>query len=174
MHQPYLFTTAREARSNFEAEYARNGIARCPTCDKLYAQTSRKITRADATFLASLYALGPGWHHYKTVKRSSRNYNVLQLFGLAVSARDATDEEKQQLRDRGGKVPGYWKISELGKAFVSGDASLPSKALYDPKSKMVLNYSTDSILFTDILEDFDFETLLAESAAARHAFRAEL
>ena len=118
----------------------------CPTCDQYIRQYKRSINANMCVFLQSLYinqqnsieAGGDGWVHHSDCEYTGRDYNQLLHWGLIATQKDSTGAKK---------TTGYWKVTELGVGFLTGEATV---------HKSILSYNGSSTIDTDS-EQISFE-----------------
>lgn len=92
--------------------------ARCPCCTQVAREYRRRLNSGMAYALCVLYRSnrGVGWVHKPTVLRgvgaAARDESLLRHWGLL--------EESVEQRPDGGRA-GWWRVTELGAAFVRGE-----------------------------------------------------
>lgn len=111
--------TVEEAK-DYLREHIDDGT-RCPVCTQYAKVYRRKITKSSAEALFRLYrSAGLGWAHWPTVNRGFRADECkLEYWGLV--------EEERTLRPDGGRA-GWWRVTPLGKQWLSGEIGLPKYA----------------------------------------------
>lgn len=99
-------------------ERAKDGMT-CPCCNQLVKIYKRKLNANMVRFLIDLvleHHTARSWVSYLACRFLGRDYNYLQLFGLA-KTRKNTDKTK--------KSSGMWKPTEDGINFVAGRNTAP-------------------------------------------------
>lgn len=126
---------------------------RCPCCTQFAKVYKRKITSTSAAALITLWrAAGPTWAHLPTVlDRKQADEAKLLHWGLL--------EGETISRPDGGRA-GWWRVTELGAAFVRGEVRVQKYCLiYDSRC---LGLDGPDVSIVDCLGDrFDYAELLA-------------
>lgn len=100
----------------------------CPCCGRKAALRKRKLNAGMARVLIRIYHITPrseddGWVHihdiFNSTSQKHRDWTQLKHWGLVVPRTKRTKEEN---------ALGYWRITELGIAFVEKRARVPSHA----------------------------------------------
>jgi hypothetical protein len=118
--------------------------ARCPCCEQYAKVYRRQINSGMARSLIAMYLHGPQgqWVHLPTqVGARSREEGKLRYWGLV-------EEQVDVQRCDGGRV-GYWRLTDLGRRWVTGQASLP-KYVTVYNNKVLENYG-DPVTVSDAL-----------------------
>lgn len=127
--------------------------ASCPCCGQFAKIYDRTINSGMARSLIAMYRVAPdgGWVHLPTqIGARSREEGKLRYWDLV--------EEKTDLRTDGGRA-GYWRLTEMGVAFVKGVIKVEKYArVFDGK---LLRLTGPMIGIREALTDkFDYEELM--------------
>lgn len=105
----------------------RNVASLCPCCGSLVKVYKRTINKSQAEELIKLYVISrdqPGYHHHSRFKLpQGGEISKLRHWGLV-------EQKPKDDTDAGGKTSGYWKITDLGKAYVEKREALHRYALF--------------------------------------------
>ncbi len=128
--------------------------ARCPCCNQYAKVYRRQINSGMARSLIAMYLHGPQgqWVHLPTqVGARSREEGKLRYWGLV-------EEQVEVKRDDGGRA-GYWRLTDAGRAWVTGQSTVPKfVAVYN---NTVLRTYGDEISITDALgKKFNYAELM--------------
>lgn len=126
-------TTLQEAKDILRAEW--NDGVECPCCTQFVKLYKRKITSSMAYALILIYKyfkmIEPGakWVHMNDY------LNGIEGLPYPIKSGDNAKlrywdlmREKTELRSDGSNRAGYWQLTDLGRAFVEGNASVLSHA----------------------------------------------
>lgn len=126
---------------------AREGVT-CPCCGQMAKIYARRIHRTPARTLAQMYALAGTDRAVHVASEISPGTEVekLRYWGL--------------VEPQGPDRDGYWRVTEVGERFLSGQLVLPMYALvYDSR---FLGLEGDPVVFADCVgEPFDFQALMS-------------
>ena len=130
--------------------------ARCPCCNGYAKVYRRQINSGMARSLIAMYLHGPQgqWVHLPTqVGARSREEGKLRYWGLV-------EEQVDVQRADGGRA-GYWRITDAGRAWVTGQSTVPKfAAVYN---NAVLRRYGDEITITDALgSKFNYSDLMGK------------
>jgi hypothetical protein len=118
--------------------------ARCPCCNQYSKVYRRQINSGMARSLIAMYLHGPQgqWVHLPTqVGARSREEGKLRYWGLV--------EEQVDIQRADGGRAGYWRLTDAGRAWVTGRCTVPKfAAVYN---NTVLRHYGDEISITDAL-----------------------
>lgn len=118
--------------------------ARCPCCNQYTKVYRRQINSGMARSLIAIYLHGPQgqWVHLPTqVGARSREEGKLRYWGLV-------EEQVEVQRDDGGRA-GYWRITDAGRAWVTGQSTVAKyAAVYN---NMVLQRYGDQVTISEAL-----------------------
>lgn len=128
--------------------------ARCPCCNQYSKVYRRQINSGMARSLIAMYLHGPQgqWVHLPTqVGARSREEGKLRYWGLV-------EEQVSVQRDDGGRA-GYWRLTDAGRAWVTGQSTVPKfAAVYN---NVVLRLYGDEVYIHDALgKNFDYRELM--------------
>lgn len=128
--------------------------ARCPCCNQYSKIYRRQINSGMARSLIAMYLHGPQgqWVHVPSkVGARSREEGKLRYWGLI-------EEQVDVQRDDGGRA-GYWRLTDAGRAWVTGRCTVPKfAAVYN---NTVLRRYGDPISITDALgSKFNYSELM--------------
>lgn len=134
--------------------------ARCPCCNQYAKVYRRQINSGMARSLIAMYLHGPQgqWVHLPTqVGARSREEGKLRYWGLV-------EEQVEVQRQDGGRA-GYWRLTDAGRAWVTGQITVPKfVAVYN---NTVLRSYGDPINVSDALgSKFNYTELMRPSAKA--------
>lgn len=123
--------TLGEARDALR-ELAMHGGAKCPCCRQLAKVYRRNLTSVAARAVTALYRdHGLTFGHMPTVARHRLPDVAHQGGYLVLGAHWDLIEEERELRPDGGRA-GWWRVTDLGEAWVRGHATVPKYAhVYD-------------------------------------------
>lgn len=134
--------------------------ARCPCCGQYSKVYRRQINSGMARSLIAMYLHGPQgqWVHLPTqVGARSREEGKLRYWGLV-------EEQVSVQRDDGGRA-GYWRITDAGRAWVTGQSTLPKFA--SVYNNTVLKLYGDEVTISDALgKRFSYDELMRPGVAA--------
>jgi hypothetical protein len=142
--------TLGEARAKLR-EYVNDGHP-CPCCKQMAKVYERRINRAMARTLATLYRWGgEDYTHGPSLPGDTHEISQLQWWGLI-------EEERTERRDDGGRR-GYWRITRKGIAWLAGRTTVPKYArVYDGR---VLALVGDPVSHREALgAKFDYDDLM--------------
>jgi hypothetical protein len=146
--------TLKEARDALRAEI--DDGAHCPCCTQFAKVYKRKITASQLRTAGLVYAKQnkqPGddpWVHLPSIPQHSRDFATLAYFGIA--------EQKPGKREDGGAA-GYWKITNLGAAFLRGNGFVRKYArVFDGR---LLGFDGAAVSVTDLAPKFRLDELMA-------------
>ncbi len=111
-------STLAEARQ-WLADNIIKGI-QCPCCEQKVKLYRRQINSGMARSLIAIYLHGPAgeWVHVPTsVGARSREEGKLRYWGLV--------EERMEVARADGGRAGYWRITDAGRAWVTGQSTVP-------------------------------------------------
>jgi len=153
--------TLEDAKAWLRARFEEG--ARCPCCDQFVKLYKRKLnsTMARALILVYHYFERPDadeWLHVPSY------LNWTQALGDAAKLhRWALIEPKGGIRDDGSTKVGYYRITDLGRRFVRGEASVPKYVyLYNQKVVNRSDADTTRTTITEALGDrFDYAELMS-------------
>jgi hypothetical protein len=118
--------------------------ARCPCCNGYAKVYRRQINSGMARSLIAMYLHGPQgqWVHLPTqVGARSREEGKLRYWGLV-------EEQVEVQRDDGGRA-GYWRLTDAGRAWVTGQSTVPKfAAVYN---NTVLRLHGDQVTISEAL-----------------------
>lgn len=105
---------------------------RCPTCSQWAKVYKRALGAGTARALIALYREhGMDWGHMATLARTKLTDIAHRGGYLVLSAHWGLIEEESKLRPDGGRG-GWWRVTDLGREFVLGQATVPKYAyVYD-------------------------------------------
>lgn len=140
-------------------ELAMNGGAKCPCCRQLAKVYRRNLTSVAARAVGALYRdHGRDFGHMPSVARRHLRDVAHQGGYLVLGAHWGLIEEERELRPDGGRT-GWWRITDLGEAWVRGHAAVPKYAhVYDGRC---LKVDGDPVTIEDALgEKFSYAELM--------------
>jgi hypothetical protein len=142
---------------------AEAGGEHCPCCTQMVRVYRRKLTSVAVRALVALYTdHGCEYGHLPTVARRHLRDVAHQGGYLALSAHWGLMEDERHRRPDGGRA-GLWRVTALGEAWLTGEATVPLYArIYDGRC---LALDGDSVGVRDILgSEFSFAELMRSSA----------
>jgi hypothetical protein len=153
--------TLQEAQDSFRQRLFEGKSAHCPCCGRKGKVYKRKLNSGMARMLIRFYEvhfrLGPDheWVHVHDLfggfGQKHRDWPVLRLWGVV---------EHKDKRDDKTNASGFWKLTDLGRAFVRGESSVP-KHVYMYNRQRV-DASDELITIHEALGDaFDYAELMA-------------
>jgi len=132
----------------------------CPCCERFIKLYRRPLSASMARYLivlAKKSGMGNPWLHVETDFRdvsipSRGDYAKLRYWGLI--------EAKPGVSERGARTKGYWRITDKGRAFVAGNAPVPSHILL--LNNRVVGFSDNLVTIRDALgKAFNYDELMA-------------
>jgi hypothetical protein len=131
-----------------------NSGARCPCCGQYAKVYRRQINSGMARSLIAMYLHGPQgqWVHLPTqVGARSREEGKLRYWGLV-------EEQVDVQRSDGGRA-GYWRLTNAGRTWVTGQSTVP-KFVY-VYNNIVLRLEGPQVSITDALGSrFNYSELM--------------
>lgn len=127
---------------------------RCPCCGQNAKLYKRKINSGMARSLIHIYRIGgKGWVHVRAIGAQSREEGKLAYWGLL--------EEQTGVGLHGGRA-GYWRVTDLGEAFLKHGLLVPKYAkVYDGK---VRGFEGDDVGIREALgTKFNYDDLMKGS-----------
>lgn len=128
--------------------------ARCPCCGQYSKVYRRQINSGMARSLIAMYLHGPQgqWVHLPTqVGARSREEGKLRYWGLV-------EEQVAVQRTDGGRA-GYWRLTSAGRAWVTGQSTVPKFA--NVYNNTVLKLHGDEVTISDALgKRFSYDELM--------------
>lgn len=157
MSEPHFSGTTIAEAAAFINEHRKKGCE-CPCCRQYVKEYRRSIHTSMALVLVALhkhFAANPGleWLHVSKFPINERfningDYNYLRHWGLLEPHPEFT---------------GHWRVTELGRMFVRGDARVPKTVFLFNNERVGASEQTISI--QDALGNtFDYNALMAEAA----------
>lgn len=147
--------TLAEARR--QVEHGRADGVTCPCCGQFAKTYRRKLNSSMAYALLVIARRTDDWFHLfdflakQRVKASDAP--SLRHWGLI--------EEKGEGKDDGNPRAGFYRVTELGRAFAGGRASVPRHMLI--YNDQLLGFSEERIAIREALGDrFDYDELMSE------------
>jgi hypothetical protein len=139
------------------ANQSENAIANgrvCPCCGAKVVTYSHCFSRALATFLLALYrAGGPAKTDDLGLTYAQRtNSQKLRYWGLARPVLNADSKAKR----------GLWEITDKGREFVEGKATIPRRA--HVQRNMVIRIDGDPLAFAEVSDGYQFRAEFAAQA----------
>ena len=142
MVEPSTETTIGEGRAYLNSQLERGKAAKCPCCTQTVKLYRRKIIDSSAGGLIDLYRLDkqqPNYYHrheLKSLTNKGGEFATLKFWGII----EQMPKGKEITAKR---TTGYWKITELGKAFVEKRIQLPRYV--EVYNNRALRFSGDKI-----------------------------
>lgn len=128
--------------------------ARCPCCNQYAKVYRRQINSGMARSLIAMYLHGPQgqWVHLPTqVGARSREEGKLRYWGLV-------EEQVDVQRDDGGRA-GYWRLTDAGRAWVTGQSTVPKfVAVYN--NTVLRSYGTQVSVSDALGSKFNYTELM--------------
>ncbi|QPX62164.1 hypothetical protein PBI_INDLOVU_49 [Mycobacterium phage Indlovu] len=149
---PGLEATIGEGRDWLEARMYDEG-AECPCCTQNVKVYRRKITASMARVLIDMHRdHGTGWVHLPSIRSAGQDEVLTRHWGLI--------ERDAEVRPDGSTRTGWWRLTPLGVAWVTGRETVAKYAvIYDNRC---LELEGDAVTITDSLGDrFDYGDLMA-------------
>lgn len=159
--EDHTTTTIEDARNYINSQIKRGKAAKCPACTQTVKIYKRKIYTTMATSLINLYKLSPtlSYHHISEIE-ANRNtggggdFAKLVYWGLV-------QEAPKEMEITGKRTSGFWKITEMGKAFVEDRLKVPE--YMHVYNKRLLRTTGDRVGIRDVLgEGFDYKGLMSQ------------
>ena len=126
----------------------------CPVCTQRVQVYRRKVTSSMASALIYMYRTqGLEWFHLPTIRNwPNRDEATMAYWGLI--------EEEGSKREDGGRA-GYWRVTELGEAFVKHGMTIPKYAhVFD--GRVVAMPTNEQVSIKDALgTKFNYADLMA-------------
>jgi hypothetical protein len=141
-----------------EAREALRGVvfegAKCPCCTQFAKVYKRKINSTMARTLITLYRHGKAGEYLHAPSLPGDTHEVSQLvwWGLV--------EEERTRREDGGRA-GWWRVTDLGRAFVLGALRLPKHALIYDSALLRLDNSEYASIEDALGSRFDLAELMS-------------
>lgn len=128
--------------------------ADCPACGQYVKVYKRKITSTMARSLIEMYReAGKEYAHLPTVISSQRaDEGKLAYWGLL--------EEEKVRRPDGGRA-GYWRVTDLGEAFIRSGLAVPKYAYVFNGKVLSLDNSVNVSIKDALGTKFDYAELMA-------------
>jgi len=142
-------TTLEQAKNWLRARVDKGD--NCPLCGQHAKIYKRKINSGMARSLIHIYRISPnGWVHVRAIGAVSREEGKLAHWGLL--------EEQTGVGMHGGRA-GYWRLTDKGRAFITGNLMVPKYAkIYNGK---LLGLEGPMVTIKDALGDkFDYNQLM--------------
>lgn len=155
-----LMTTIAEASSLFRARLAEGAPVKCPCCKRIGRIYRRRLNAGMARVLVRFYQLADGWLHVRDIfgglGQKHRDWPLLRLWGLVEPRTKHTKDEPSR---------GFWRLTEKGRAFVEGRASVPKFVfVFDGERTGASEDVTD--IGGALGKRFDYAELMTRSVAA--------
>lgn len=126
----------------------------CPCCHQYVKLYRRPMHAQQAKMLIELFKLGPGWHKAHDFTDGSGEFSKLRFWGLV-------EEERPNLGE--GRTSGAWRITTLGRSFVSGHALVPARVRIF--NKQFYGLEGDPVLITHVLGNkFNYDDLMGNAS----------
>lgn len=156
----YDYTLA-DAKAWLREQFRSGRGVPCPCCDQFVKEYRRKLPAATTRVLIALYRHNEGRDFIflpdlldtMTGTPHQGGYGTLgQFWGLM--------ERRQGERDDGSKRVGWWRLTDLGRAFVRGEATVPVYAyIYNGKLR---RYAGDPVdVRTSLGHRFNYDELMS-------------
>lgn len=156
--RPPTYVLLSQARAWLQRVTADGTGHECPTCDQFVKVYRRSIHGTSARVLIDLFRqCGRGFGFLPDVSQTrGRDETKMQFWGLIEEATEVT-------RPDGGRA-GYWRVTELGEAFVRGETRVPKYALI--YNNRLVRHEGDPVTIRDCLgTKFNYDELMAEVIA---------
>ena len=142
-----MHTTGAQARAELRDALVAGESSTCPCCDQFVKLYRRKLNSGMAHSLVSLW-------------KQARQYYVHVPSTMGKSDGDIAKLRYWELIESHPEQSGYWRVTELGEQFVTGQITVPSHVLL--YNNRFLGLDGDSVSIEDCLgEKFSYAELMA-------------